>query len=141
VIVIAVDQLKAVNEKCGSAAGDLVMRVLGKLLKSAARPQDLAARYGPEEFCLVLPGTPKGLAAMIGESVRRAIAAKPVATGGRVVPVTSSVGVASFEPAGPFKDVGHLLRAADLAVDAAKKAGRNCVRVFTLRGNTAGKAA
>jgi diguanylate cyclase (GGDEF)-like protein len=102
------------------------------LLNSVARPQDLAARYGGEELCLVLPGTPKALAATIAESVRRAIAARPVALPSAALSITVSIGVATFEPSGPFKEVAHLLKAADLAVYAAKKSGRNCVRVFTL---------
>ncbi|HSV15680.1 MAG TPA: diguanylate cyclase, partial [Tepidisphaeraceae bacterium] len=131
-LLMDVDKFKSVNDKHGHPAGDQVLRSLGKLLNSAARPQDLAARYGGEELCLVLPGTPKPLAATIAESVRRAISAKPVALPGTALNVTVSIGVATFEPSGPFKEVAHLLKAADLAVYAAKKSGRNCVRVFTL---------
>ena len=107
------------------------MRVIGKLLKTAARPSDLAARYGGEEMCLVLPGTNRPVAAAIAESVRRAVAGTPVNIGKTPLKITASIGVATYEPGALFKEAAHLLKAADLAVYAAKKAGRNCVRVFS----------
>jgi two-component system, cell cycle response regulator len=131
-LMLDVDKFKSINDKHGHPVGDQVLRCLGKLLKSAARAQDLSARFGGEEMCLVLPGTAKPVAAAIAESVRRAIAAKPVVTGSVQLNITASIGVATYEPTGPFRGVAHLIKAADLAVYAAKKSGRNCVRVFTL---------
>jgi diguanylate cyclase (GGDEF)-like protein len=131
-LLMDVDKFKSINDKHGHPAGDQVLRYLGKLLKSAARTQDVAARYGGEELCLVLVGTPRMTAATVAESIRRSIAAQPIAAGEAVLPVTASIGVASFEPGSPFREVAHLLKAADLAVYAAKKSGRNCVRMFTL---------
>jgi diguanylate cyclase (GGDEF)-like protein len=133
-LLMDVDNFKSINDKYGHAAGDAVLRYLGKLLKSAARAQDVAARYGGEEFCLVLVGTPRMTAATVAESIRRAIHAQPIAVGTEMIAVTASIGVASFEPGSPFREVSHLLKAADLAVYAAKKGGRNCVRMFTLPG-------
>ena len=99
---------------------------------SAARAQDLAARYGGEELALVLPGTSKATAAAIAESIRRAIAARPVNVGATNLPITASIGVACLETGSPFREPAHLLKAADLAVYNAKRSGRNCVRVFSL---------
>jgi diguanylate cyclase (GGDEF)-like protein len=76
-------------------------------------------------------------AATVAESIRRAIASQPIPAGNELLPVTASIGVASFEPGSPFREVSHLLKAADLAVYAAKKSGRNCVRLFTLGGHAA----
>jgi diguanylate cyclase (GGDEF)-like protein len=140
-LLLDVDKFKSVNDKHGHPAGDAVLRHLGKLLRSAARQQDLAARYGGEELCLVLPDTPRAVAATVAESVRRAIAAKPIPIGNGSIKVTASVGVATFEPGGVFREVAHLLKAADLSVYAAKRSGRNCVRVFTLPATVAPKAA
>jgi diguanylate cyclase (GGDEF)-like protein len=131
-LLMDVDKFKSVNDKYGHPAGDQVLRHLGKLLKSAARQQDVAARYGGEEMCLVLVGTNRSTAAAVAESIRRAIAAQPIPAGNELLPVTASIGVATFEPGSPFREVSHLLKAADLAVYAAKKSGRNCVRMFTL---------
>ena len=134
-LLMDVDKFKLVNDRHGHPAGDDVLRSLGKLLRAAARDQDLAARYGGEELCLVLTGTGKSTAAAIADAVRRAVSARPVratAAGGIDLPITVSVGVAVFDPGGPLRGPGHLVRAADLAVYAAKHAGRNCVRVFNL---------
>jgi diguanylate cyclase (GGDEF)-like protein len=129
-LLLDVDKFKSVNDQHGHQTGDDVLRVLGKLLSTATRTQDLAARYGGEEMVLVLPATSRSTAAAVAESIRRAIAARPVACTGMSLPITASIGVACYEPDGPFKEPAHLLKAADLSVYAAKRAGRNCVRVF-----------
>jgi two-component system, cell cycle response regulator len=133
-LLLDLDKFKSVNDRYGHPAGDQVLRVLGKLLKTAARPQDLAVRYGGEEMCLVLPGTGRPVAAAIAESVRRAVATSPVPIGKMPLKITASIGVATYEPGSLLKEAAHLLKAADLAVYAAKKAGRNCVRVFSFPG-------
>ncbi|HEX4124891.1 MAG TPA: GGDEF domain-containing protein, partial [Tepidisphaeraceae bacterium] len=131
-LLLDIDRFKQVNDKHGHQAGDRVLKAIGKLLASAARTQDLAARYGGEEMVLVLPGTQRNTAAAVAESIRRAIAAKPVVIGDTSLSVTASIGVAAFDPAGPLRRAEHLLKAADSAVYAAKHAGRNCVRVFAI---------
>jgi diguanylate cyclase (GGDEF)-like protein len=131
-LMMDVDKFKSVNDTHGHPAGDKVLKALGALLGSAARAQDLAARYGGEELVLVLPGTTRATAAAIAESIRRAIAARPVNVGTTNLPITASIGVACLEPGSPFREPAHLLKAADLAVYNAKRSGRNCVRVFTL---------
>jgi two-component system, cell cycle response regulator len=128
-----VDNFKSVNDRFGHQVGDQVLAELGKLLKSAARAQDLAARYGGEELALILPGTPRPIGAVIAETIRRATAAQAIQCGKQAVPVTISVGVATFEPGGPMTESAHLLKAADMAVYAAKHAGRNCVKIFSVR--------
>lgn len=132
-LLMDLDKFKSVNDEYGHPAGDRVLQYLGRLLATAARAQDLAARYGGEEMVLVLPATAKATAAAIAESIRRALAAKPVPlSDGRTVAVTASIGVAAYEPPSPLAGPAHLLKAADLAVYAAKKSGRNCVKVFAL---------
>lgn len=130
-LLLDVDKFKSVNDQHGHQTGDEVLRTLGKLLSTATRTQDLAARYGGEEMVLVLPGTSRTTAAAVAESIRRAIASRPVACLAITLPITASIGVACYEPGSPFREPAHLLKAADLAVYAAKRAGRNCVRVFS----------
>ena len=143
-LLMDVDKFKSINDRFGHPTGDAVLRSIARLVKSAGRPQDLAARYGGEEMCLILPGTARPAAAAVAESIRASLAARPLpvapAAGGVApaagqvteLPVTASIGVATYEPGGPLREPAHLVKAADLAVYAAKKAGRNCVRVFTL---------
>ena len=78
-IMLDVDKFKAVNDRYGHPAGDRVLRALAQLLSSAARPTDLAARYGGEEFALLMPGAARATVSAIAESIRRAIASKPIA--------------------------------------------------------------
>ena len=84
-------------------------------------------------MALVLHGTTREAAARLAETVRRSIAARSVSTGNTHVKVTASIGVAVCEPGSPIATPAHLLKAADLAVYNAKHAGRDRVKVFTLK--------
>jgi diguanylate cyclase (GGDEF)-like protein len=136
-LMLDVDTFKNVNDTHGHPAGDHVLKVIGKLLRTAARATDLAARYGGDELTLVLPGTGKSTAAAIAESIRRTVAAKPIQWEKQGVSATVSVGVATLEAESPLKQAAHLLKAADLALYAAKHGGRNCVKVFSLPAKAA----
>lgn len=136
-LILDLDNFKTVNDTYGHQAGDAVLRYVGRLLRTAVRQQDLAARYGGEELALVLPDTPRATASTIAETICRAIAAKPVVCTEATIPITASIGVATYEPGGPLTSLQHLIKAADMAVYAAKHAGRNCVRVFTFRAKAA----
>ena len=130
--MLDIDKFKSINDKHGHPAGDQVLRYVGKLFKSAGRPQDLPARYGGEEMALILPGTDRATAAAIAESIRRALAAKVVPAGNTRVPITASFGVATLEPGLPFQSFAQIIKAADLALYAAKHGGRNNVKVFSM---------
>jgi diguanylate cyclase (GGDEF)-like protein len=133
-LMLDLDKFKSVNDKHGHQAGDAVLAAAAAELRNAARrPQDLAARYGGEEMVLLLPGTPRTTAEAIAEGVRRAIGAKQIKCGNTTLSVTVSIGVATAEPGGALKTPELLLKAADLAVYAAKRGGRNCVKVFALK--------
>jgi diguanylate cyclase (GGDEF)-like protein len=139
-LMIDVDHFKKVNDQHGHPIGDEVLKTLGQLLKNAARPADTAARYGGEELALIMPNTPKAAAAATAEKIRRAVCAKPMVFGNTTVPLTISIGVACVEKGLPFKEVTHFVKAADLAVYAAKHLGRNCVKVFAAAKSEASAA-
>jgi diguanylate cyclase (GGDEF)-like protein len=133
-LMIDVDNFKAINDKFGHPIGDQVLKTLGRLLKAAGRSQDISARYGGEEMCLIMPATPKATAAAMAESLRRAVCTRPFGCDGAAqVPVSISIGVATLEPGMPFTLAAHLVKAADLALYAAKHSGKNCVKVFAFK--------
>jgi diguanylate cyclase (GGDEF)-like protein len=133
VLLLDVDKFKSVIDKHGHPVGDVVLKALAKMVSASAREGDMAARYGGEEMVLVLPGATPQAAAGLAEVVRNAIAARPIdCVNNLSQPITASVGVAVLEAGTPFKEPAHLLKAADLALYAAKNAGRNCVKVFAL---------
>lgn len=132
-LLLDVDKFKSINDRFGHQTGDKVLSCLGKLLRSAARPQDLAARYGGEEMALILPDTSRAVGAAIAETVRRAVASQPISVGKGSIPITVSIGVATLESSGKLAQPEHLFKAADLAVYAAKHGGRNCVKIFSIK--------
>ncbi len=131
VLMIDLDKFKSINDTYGHPAGDETLRTVGKTVKGAARPQDVAARYGGEELILLLPDTPREIGTIIGETIRKSIEAKPISIDGVQIRVTASIGVASWEPGSPLKTLPHVLKAADLALYNAKHSGRNRVKVFS----------
>ena len=128
-LLFDLDRFKSVNDTHGHPAGDAVLRGVAKILLSAARPGNLACRYGGEELAFVLPGVARAQASHAAEILRKAIAVKPILFNGISIPVTTSIGVALYEPGCLFREPAHLMKAADLSVYAAKHAGRNCVKV------------
>ena len=127
-LMMDLDKFKSINDRFGHQAGDQVLSIVAKILKAVARAKDLAARYGGEELAIVLPETPRNIASAIAETIRLAVAKQPIRCNGTAIPVTISIGVATLEPRSAMTEPGHLLKAADLAVYAAKRSGRNCVK-------------
>jgi diguanylate cyclase (GGDEF)-like protein len=128
VMLIDLDHFKRINDSFGHEAGDIVLTAMGALLKEKVRGSDIACRYGGEEFALILPETEEEAAARRAEDIRLAISAIQLTHGGKPLgKVTASFGIALFpDHAG---DTDSLLRAADVALYAAKGAGRNRVVV------------
>jgi diguanylate cyclase (GGDEF)-like protein len=123
-LMLDIDHFKTVNDRYGHQAGDEVLRALAARLREQNRPVDHAARYGGEEFVVILPETTNEGALALAERLRTAVAdtAVPV-TDGRTIPVTISIGVATF-PADAGSETA-LIAAADSALYAAKQGGRN----------------
>jgi two-component system cell cycle response regulator len=120
------DYFKEVNDRHGHAAGDAVLRHAAAALLQFFRRTDLIARYGGEEFLIVLPETDVAAAAERLEQFRAGFAAQPVRLSSASVPVTLSMGLASFP--GDGESPTDLLARADERLYAAKQAGRNRLR-------------
>jgi len=118
------DHFKALNDAHGHDVGDRALRTFSKAVRDSIRPNDLACRYGGEEFVLVLPECAIDEAVAVVERVRGGLANALV--GGRLPPFTVSFGVATSEQADSFERVVAL---ADEALMRAKANGRDCVLV------------
>ncbi len=126
VLLLDLDYFKQVNDVYGHAAGDLTLCEFAKVLQSTLREYDDAARWGGEEFLVVVPAaTPAGLQ-MLAERIRSQVAAMQIRIGSRQFSVTVSVG-GHFSAEACSADA--LLHAADEALYRAKSAGRNCVQM------------
>ncbi len=127
VIMADVDHFKRVNDTHGHAAGDRVLIAVSEALRGRLRPRDMVARYGGEEFVLVLPETDAAGSAVVAERIRKNIeATRHNLAGAASLEVTMSFGCATLGPAA-FGTSGDLLAAADQALYAAKRGGRNRV--------------
>ncbi|EHP38320.1 response regulator of a two-component system [Cupriavidus basilensis OR16] len=126
-LMIDVDAFKAYNDTYGHVAGDEVLRrVAGVIRENCARPADLPARFGGEEFAMILPSTSPGGARLLAEKVRRAIEGLQVPHSGSPVGqhVTVSIGGTAIVPAAdaPFS---RIVEIADAGLYQAKRNGRN----------------
>lgn len=126
-LVLDLDHFKAVNDAHGHPAGDAALKLVAKVLREAIRPRDTAARIGGEEFALWLPGADLEAGREVAERVRASIEQAQFRQGGNELPLTVSCGVAAY-PA-PIRAIENLMGAADAALYAAKRAGRNRVVV------------
>jgi len=124
-----IDYFKRVNDTYGHPVGDRVIRHVGQVLESTLRRLDRVARFGGEEFAILMPETGRREAAIAMERVRAALARSPcvVAEHDLRIPVTLSIGVSV--PVEDAETPDALIAAADRRLYAAKKAGRDTVRV------------
>jgi diguanylate cyclase (GGDEF)-like protein len=121
-VMLDIDHFKSFNDSQGHQAGDVALRNVAAAIADASREFDTVSRYGGEEFAVVLPLCSRDEAAQVAERLRQAASSVRA-----VIPVTASAGVAVF----PFDgtDADGLVRAADNALYAAKRAGRNRLAV------------
>ena len=125
VLLIDVDDFKAINDQWGHAAGDEVLRRLGMILRTTVRLPDLPARYGGEEFVVLLPESGEESAMGLARRVMQRIAAEEWENG----PVTISMGMSSMNES--LMNGYQLVELADEALYAAKRAGKNRVMVHS----------
>ncbi len=127
VAMLDIDYFKSFNDRYGHEAGDMLLREVGWVFREHMRKSDIACRYGGEEFVLVLPGSAVEDTVQRLEQIRDLVNALQIDFHGRRLEAVSiSVGVAAYSGAG---GVEELLRAADEALYAAKRAGRNTIVV------------
>jgi diguanylate cyclase (GGDEF)-like protein len=128
ILSIDVDHFKKFNDNHGHDAGDTVLRAVGQCLEEIVRDEDIACRFGGEEFVVVLPGAPAAIAARRAEELRGKIESLEVPYLGRNLPkITISIGVAAFPNCGDTPQA--VIRAADAALYLAKDRGRNRVEM------------
>ena len=123
--MLDLDHFKRINDGYGHLAGDKVLKIIANVLRKRLRPSDFIARFGGEEFVLLMPNSSLSDALAAGEVLRAAIEACPFHFKGEPVTITVSMGVAQFQP-GERSDLA--LKRADEALYRAKAAGRNQVQ-------------
>jgi len=125
VIMADVDGLQAINERHGRTVGDDVLKQFARCLASCVRLSDVVARYGGDEFIVLLPETQLGDALMLAERMAHAFATRDWERPVEDLELSASMGCAAFPESG--SNAQMLLKAADAALYQAKKAGKNAI--------------
>ena len=125
VMMIDLDGFKEVNDIFSHQAGDQVLQNFGEILKKTSRREDIACRYGGDEFLMILPGVGEAVALQRAESWRKSVADLQPATSGGKVNLTVSIGIAIFPQHGSTAE--ELIHAADEAMYHSKRQGKNIV--------------
>jgi len=123
-LMVDVDHLREINTRHGHLAGDCALRTVADALRRATRDYDVAARFGGDEFCVLLPETDLEGALVVAERIRSLV---ELETRAADVPVTVSLGTAAHRGRGTTPD--ELIALADRAAYRAKFSGRNAVAV------------
>ena len=132
VLLIDLDDFKRINDDYGHQGGDRALRCFGELMRDEVRDFDIAARLGGEEFAVLLPQTKAEAAAVVAARMRDALADSSIAVAeGVEVRLTASFGIAESTPG---QSTDELLRHADNALYAAKRAGKNRYVIDTAAG-------
>jgi two-component system cell cycle response regulator len=134
ILMIDVDHFKRINDSYGHLAGDGVLREVAKRIDAQIRLSDTAARFGGDEFAIVLPGGQVRDAEVLARRVRTAVGSLPMLVSGSVTAtITLSIGVAVAAPATDSRDLKsmaeRLIAEADAALYRSKASGRDCLTV------------
>jgi diguanylate cyclase (GGDEF)-like protein/PAS domain S-box-containing protein len=127
VMILDLDQFKVVNDTCGHAAGDQLLKQVAELLTQEIRKQDTLARLGGDEFGVLLEACPMEPALRVAEAMRQKVSELQFRWEGRTFQLSTSIGVVPFRARHGSRS--ELLRVADSSCYVAKEAGRNRVHV------------
>lgn len=133
VIIIDIDHFKNINDTWGHCSGDVILKQMAGCLKASSRKSDQCFRFGGEEFVIILSNTNAAGARIIAERLRRNIESSRHFVGDTEIPVTASMGTATFNKG---ETLTHFMERADKALYKAKKAGRNRVMSAEVRERT-----
>lgn len=129
-IMIDLDHFKEINDSYGHDAGDAVLRDVGELLRRFCRKDDIAIRYGGEEFAVMLAADSLAEASQLAERLRRYFAEHPTEYQGERIHHTLCCGLVEIDPGQRPEQVRELMRRADAALYQAKAQGRNQSHIF-----------
>jgi two-component system cell cycle response regulator len=135
-LMIDLDNFKDINESYGHPEADAVLMQLAGFIRTTVREADIVARYGGDEFCVLLPETSAEGAHLLAERLCSGIASMNLVVGGEAIRISASVGMFSPSSAQPIRPES-LIDRADEALRRAKIAGKNTVRVYTPPGTPA----
>ena len=126
-LLLDIDHFKKINDTHGHLAGDAVLTNFARVLGHAVRNEDVVARFGGEEFAIILRAIGIEPAFQMAERLRKLVEQTSAMSSAGPLKATVSIGVAGF-PSSPVKLPDQLVEAADIALYRAKGEGRNCVR-------------
>jgi diguanylate cyclase (GGDEF)-like protein len=126
-IMVDVDNLKRINDSCGHRVGDRVIKEISKKIKACIRQIDTAARYGGDEFAVILPNTSLADAVVVAERMVDSVSDSPITWKNEQISLSISVGVGEYDAESSPEDITSR---SDQALYMAKQAGKNTVRIF-----------
>lgn len=126
-IMIDIDNLKKINDTYGHRAGDKVIKTISRKIKECVRQIDITARYGGDEFAVILPNTSLGDAIVVAERMVNAVSNSPVSWKKEQIPLSVSIGLGEYDAETTPEDITSY---SDEALYTAKQAGKNTIRIF-----------
>ncbi len=126
-VMIDVDGLKTINDKYGHRVGDKAISHVSRKIKECIRQVDTAARYGGDEFAVILPNTLLPDATNVAKRMVNAVAESPIEHQGMLIPISVSIGLGEYDSDTSPEDITSC---SDMALYTAKREGKNTVRIY-----------